>query len=164
MKFYKGIATAFGSGYFPVAPGTAGSIVGSIFLFCLNAVLVSCNVGTIPVLLINALAILFITFLGVYAINKVHQVWAHDDNKIVIDEVIGVWIASFALPTKWYYYLLALILFRLYDIFKPLGIRALDKMQSDWSVMLDDVLAGVYAFITFWAGLFIYTHFIYLCR
>jgi phosphatidylglycerophosphatase A len=78
--------------------------------------------------------------------------------------VIGVWIASFALPTQWYYYLPALILFRLFDIFKPLGIRKLDKMQSDWSVMLDDILAGVYALITFWAGLFIYTHLIFLCQ
>jgi len=164
MKFYKGIATALGSGYFPVAPGTAGSIVGSVFLFGLNSMLDSCNLGTAPILLIDALAILFVTFLGVYAIKKVHEVWPHDDNKIVIDEVIGVWIASFALPIQWHYYLLALILFRLFDIFKPLGIRKLDKMQSDWSVMLDDVLAGVYALATFWTGLFIYSHFIYLCR
>lgn len=157
MKFYRSIATAFGSGYSPVAPGTAGSIVGTIFLFCLNSALDFGNVGSIPVMLIDVLAILFVTFLGFYSIKKVHQIWPHDDNRIVIDEVIGVWIASFALPVKWYYYLFALILFRLFDIFKPFGIRTIDKMHSNWSVIFDDILAGVYASITLWTGLFFYS-------
>ena len=157
MKFYRSIATAFGSGYFPVAPGTAGSIVGTVLLFCLNLALGFGNVGEIPVLFIDALAILFMIFLGFHSIKKVHQVWPHDDNRIVIDEVIGVWIASFALPVKWYYYLFALVFFRLFDIFKPFGIRTIDKMHSNWSVIFDDVLAGVYASITLWIGLFFYS-------
>lgn len=157
MKFYRSIATAFGSGYFPVAPGTAGSIVGTVLLFCLNLALGFGNIGKVPVLFIDALAILFMIFLGFHSIKKVHQVWPHDDNRIVIDEVIGVWIASFALPVKWYYYLFALVFFRLFDIFKPFGIRTIDKMHSNWSVIFDDVLAGVYASITLWIGLFFYS-------
>ncbi len=157
MKFYRSIATALGSGYFPVAPGTAGSIVGTVLLFFLNLALGFGNVGKVPVLLIDALAILFMIFLGFHSIKKVHQVWPHDDNRIVIDEVIGVWIASFALPVKWYYYLFALVFFRLFDIFKPFGIRTIDKMHSNWSVIFDDVLAGVYASITLWIGLFFYS-------
>jgi phosphatidylglycerophosphatase A len=61
--------------------------------------------------------------------------------------VIGVWIAAFAIPAKWYYYLIALILFRIFDIVKPFGIRKLDALKSNWSVMLDDILAGIYALI-----------------
>lgn len=157
MKFYKGIATALGSGYFPIAPGTAGSIVGSIFLFGLNSTLEYYQLGKGSILLVDALAILFVSFIGVLAIKNVHQIWPHDDNKIVIDEVIGVWIASFAIPTQWYFYLMALVLFRLFDIFKPLGIRALDKMHSNWSVILDDALAGIYSLALLWAGIFIYS-------
>jgi phosphatidylglycerophosphatase A len=147
MRLQKTIATALGSGYSPFAPGTAGSIVGILLMFCLNWMLEIINIGFYSILLIDAVAISFVMVLGVWAIKRVHQIWSHDNGKIVIDEVIGVWIAAFAIPVKWYYYLIALILFRFFDIAKPLGIRKFDNMKSNWSVMLDDVLAGIYALI-----------------
>ena len=49
------------------------------------------------------------------------------------------------IPLNWKYYLYALVIFRFFDILKPFYIRRLDKMKSDWSVMLDDVLAGLAA-------------------
>ena len=85
------------------------------------------------------------TFIGVYSIKVVHRTWKHDASEIVIDEIVGVWIAVFALPFQWQFYLAAFVLFRLFDIYKPLFIRKIDKMDGNWSVMIDDVLAGVYA-------------------
>lgn len=147
MKIHKLIATALGSGYSPLAPGTAGSIVGIVILFFVNLLYKSFGFQQPVVLILNFGLITAITFLGVSSIKKVHKIWEHDASKIVIDEVVGVWIAAFAVPLRWEYYLYALILFRFFDIVKPFYIRSIDKHTSDWSVMMDDVLAGVYAFI-----------------
>ena len=145
MKFYKLIASGLGTGYAPIAPGTVGSMLGILIFYSFNLALKSLNIdqSTIPVL--NLVVIIFFLLIGIYSIKKVHQKWSHDAPKIVIDEIVGVWIAAFLIPFQWQYYLLALILFRFFDIVKPLYIRKLDKLKSNWSVMFDDVLAGFYA-------------------
>ncbi|RLD75606.1 MAG: phosphatidylglycerophosphatase A [Bacteroidetes bacterium] len=147
MKIHKIIATGLGTGYAPIAPGTAGSILGILLFWLLNYLLGSLNIDSQISLLLNLFAIIFVLLIGVYSIKKVHTVWEHDASKIVIDEVVGVWIAIYAMPFEWQYYLYAFILFRFFDITKPLFIRRLDKMPGDWSVMLDDVLAGIYSLI-----------------
>jgi len=147
MKIHKLIATAFGSGYAPIAPGTAGSLVGIIMLYVINLLLTTFGLQQPVVLLINAAFIVGVTIGGLYSIKKVHQIWEHDAQKIVIDEVAGVWIAAFMIPLRWEYYALALIFFRFFDIVKPFFIRKIDRQTSNCSVMLDDVLAGIYAFI-----------------
>ncbi len=147
MKLHKAIAAGLGSGYAPFAPGTAGSILGIILFYLFNYLLNSLNIDTWSILSLNLAAIIVVLFLGVYSINKVHTIWEHDAPKIVIDEIVGVWIAVFAMPFHWQYYLYALIIFRFFDIVKPLYIRRLDNMKGDWSVMLDDVLAGIYSLI-----------------
>jgi phosphatidylglycerophosphatase A len=155
MKLHKIIASGFGSGYAPIAPGTAGAIVGIILFYFLNLILISLKFSHAFILLSNLFAIIFTLLLGVFSINKVHTIWEHDAPKIVIDEIVGVWIAVFAMPFEWQYYLYALILFRFFDIVKPLYIRRLDNMGGDWSVMLDDVLAGIYSLIVLQALYFL---------
>ncbi len=144
---HKIIASALGTGYAPIAPGTAGAILGIIIMYFLNLMLISLKINTNTILFLDLVAIILVLFIGVHAITKVHQSWKHDASEIVIDEVIGVWIAVLAMPFHWKYYLYALILFRFFDIAKPLYIRRFDEMKTDWSVMLDDVLAGVYSLI-----------------
>ena len=56
-----------------------------------------------------------------------------------------MWISMIFLPCKWEIYLVAFILFRLFDIFKPLYIRRMESIKNGWGVMLDDVLAGIYS-------------------
>jgi len=143
----KLIATAFGTGYAPKAPGTVGSIFGVLFLYLFNYFLKQFVDTNLYIVLINIVLIIITFFVGGFAIKKVHEEWKHDSGKIVIDEVIGIFITLVAAPLDWRYYLIGLVLFRIFDIWKPLFIRNLDNMQSDWSVMLDDVLAGVYSFI-----------------
>jgi len=147
MKVHKIIASGLGTGYSPFAPGTAGSVLGIAMFYLFNLYTNSLNINNNFILIINLIAIIFALLLGVFSIKKVHTIWEHDAPKIVIDEIVGVWIAVFAMPFEWQYYVYALILFRFFDIAKPLYIRKLDKMKGDWSVMLDDVLAGVYSLI-----------------
>jgi len=64
---------------------------------------------------------------------------------LVIDEVAGMCISLLWLPVNWKYVLMALVLFRFFDILKPLFIRRMEKLKGGWGVMMDDVLAGVYA-------------------
>ncbi len=147
MRFHKIIASGLGSGYAPIAPGTAGATVGIIIFYLLNIVFNNLFTDFRTINLLNAGVIILVMLLGVYSIKKVHTIWEHDASKIVIDEVIGVWIAVWAMPFEWQYYIYALALFRFFDIAKPLFIRKLDNMHNDWSVMLDDVLAGIYSLI-----------------
>jgi len=147
LKIEKLIVTGLGTGYSPVAPGTAGAILGIFLLYFLNKLLAMQHMAKSLEYLFYLSAIILITLAGVYAIKKVHKIWPHDDNKIVIDEIAGVWITACCLPLNWQYYLWALILFRFFDIIKPLGIKKFDQMHNDWSVMLDDLLAGLYGFI-----------------
>ncbi len=147
LKLHKIIASGLGTGYAPLAPGTAGSILGILLFYLFNYALNSFNIEPWLILSLDLFAIIFVLVFGVFSIKKVHAIWEHDASKIVIDEIVGVWIAVFAIPFQWQYYLYALLLFRFFDIVKPLYIRRLDNMGGDWSVMLDDVLAGIYSLI-----------------
>ncbi len=147
MQWYKIIATSLGVGYSPIAPGTMGAILGTILFYALNLFLLKLNFSWNYVILVNVIAIIFFLLLGVKAIKNVHKIWKHDDNRIVIDEVAGVWVTALFVPVQWKYYLLALIVFRFFDIVKPLGIKNFDRMKNDLSVMLDDLLAGFYGWL-----------------
>ena len=145
MRLHKYIATGLGTGYSPIAPGTVGSILGTFFLFFISLVFNNLHFPQSIILSLNFVVIICVMFLGVYSIKQVHKIWKHDAQKIVIDEIVGVWIAMFAIPFKLEYYIYGLILFRFFDIAKPFFIRRIDKMKTAWSVMLDDVVAGIYA-------------------
>lgn len=145
MRIYKLIASGLGTGYAPIAPGTAGSMLGILVFYFLNFVLNKLEFQQPLILILNLVVIIIVLLTGVFSIKKVHQRWHHDASQIVIDEIVGVWIAVFALPFQWQYYLYGFILFRFFDIVKPLFIKKIDRLKSNWSVMLDDVLAGVYA-------------------
>ena len=147
LKLHKIIASGLGTGFSPFAPGTVGSILGIVLLYAVNFILNNLGCKIEYITYANLFAIILMLLIGVYSIKVVHKIWKHDAPEIVIDEIVGVWIAVFAMPLKWQYYLYALILFRFFDIAKPLFIRRLDEMRGNWSVMLDDVLAGIYSLI-----------------
>lgn len=135
----KSIGTSFGAGYLPVAPGTFGALVGILVYYLLYY--------TVPNILdytLIGLIVLF-TVLGTWSCKVVLKEWGHDPSKIVMDETIGVWITLLFIPFNHWYIWLAFGLFRLFDIWKPLGIRSIDdKMDTNFSVMLDDIVAGAY--------------------
>jgi phosphatidylglycerophosphatase A len=145
-SFYKFMGSGFGAGWLPVAPGTWGATVAILPLFFFTKIGPSVFSTSLPIftLVLTVLIVIF-TWIGVKAADFLHDEWGDDPKQIVIDEMIGVWIAILGLPLTVPNLIIGFILFRFFDIAKPLGIRQLEKIKGGWGVMLDDVLAGVYA-------------------
>lgn len=90
-------------------------------------------------------ATVLVTLIGIYVGNKVEPEWGKDSYRVVIDEVSGMMVSMLFLPESMYLLLAGLILFRFFDILKPLYIRRMEALPGGTGVMMDDVLAGVYA-------------------
>lgn len=140
--FSKFIASGFGTGYLPKAPGTWGTF--GAFLLILP--LFICNVKS-PDLILFTLILVF-TILGIWSANKVENEWGQDAGKIVIDEMVGFWISILFINFTWFNFIAAFILFRFFDILKPMGIRKAEKLKGGYGVMADDVIAGIIANFT----------------
>lgn len=138
---YKAFATALGAGYSPFAPGTAGAIVGCIALWLFEKYNLVSTTST-PLLFIGLIT--GTTVLGIIATNKLEKDWGKDPQKVVIDEVIGLWITMMFVPFTWLNLIIAFVLFRFFDIAKPLGIRKMENLNGGLGVMADDMLAGIY--------------------
>lgn len=145
MKLYKLIASGLGTGYAPIAPGTFGSLLGVFLIYAVNRLINNSIYDNLDIILINISFFVLVFILGVISIRKVHRIWQHDSSKIVIDEIAGIWIALLGVPLNWKLYLAGFVIFRLFDILKPFGIKKLDDLNSELSVMLDDILAGIYS-------------------
>lgn len=132
------IATWFGSGLLPKAPGTWGSLAA------MPPAIAIAWAGA-PWMLAPAAVVLFP--IGVWAAARYDAArGGHDSPRIVVDEVVGVWLVLSVMPFDWPHFLLALIGFRLFDIAKPWPVRLADRrLGGGFGVMADDVLAAVYA-------------------
>lgn len=139
------IATGFGSGFWPWGPGTAGAAMATLMW-----IILSLCVDFTYLQIITAVCVIVFTLASIAPINRLEGKWGEDPSKVVVDEMVGVWICLLAIPsaTNWYYIAAAFCLFRILDIIKPLGIRYIDdNIKGGWGVMLDDILAGVYGAI-----------------
>lgn len=134
----KFIATGFGSGLAPFAPGTFGSLLA--FLITIGALFTGVNLHVFHVV-----AIVLSIIIGNWSINVLIPTWGKDPSKIVVDEFVGMWITLLFVPVGILYFFIGFILFRLFDITKILGIRKLESLPNAWGVMADDILAGIYA-------------------
>lgn len=137
------VATFFGAGLGKPGPGTWGS-VAAVLLWAAYAWLLhpSALALNIALLIGIALTLLF----GIPAATIVARESGREDpGFVVIDEVAGQWIALLGSHANWRHALLALILFRLFDITKPYPVRRLEDLPEGWGIVLDDVLAGLYA-------------------
>ena len=139
MKIHKAIASVLGIGYV----GKGGGTIAALF-YCIIWLLLP---AAFSYSLWQIVITFFIIAAGVITGNKVDTVWGKDSSKVVIDEVAGMAISLLFVPNKIVYVLVALALFRFFDIVKPMGIKLLEKWPGGWGVMADDVLAGVYALI-----------------
>ncbi|UCE22080.1 MAG: phosphatidylglycerophosphatase A [Candidatus Aminicenantes bacterium] len=133
----KVISTFFGLGYFPIAPGTITSLVVILaykfYLYQLNWPLY--------------LLILFLLFfVGVYTSTKFSaRSKKKDPRKIVIDEACGQLLVLFRMPEAWFPVLASFVLFRLFDIVKPFPIKKVEELPTGWGIMMDDLVAAIYA-------------------
>jgi len=143
------IASVFGVGFLPKAPGTWGSLAALPAFYVLH------GIGEFPLVLVATIAVFF---LGWWATREATRAQAdHDPGWIVVDEVVGQWLALFSLSFglwwmgfdswgfPWPGYVLGFAFFRLFDIRKPWLVGWADRRGDPLGVMLDDVIAGVMA-------------------
>lgn len=130
------IATGAYSGFFPFAPGTAGTLAAvPVYLFL--SWLAS------PFYLIALLALLPVSFWSAGRAEKIFK--KKDSGFIVIDEIVGFMVTMFHVPFGWRYIIAGFLLFRFFDITKIYPARAMEKMGGGMGVLMDDVVAGIYA-------------------
>jgi phosphatidylglycerophosphatase A len=137
------IATFFGAGFGKPGPGTWGS-VAALLLWA------ACAWGLHPapqtLLLVLLAGIALALLLGIPASTVVARESGRKDPQfVVVDEVVGQWIALLGSRADWRHALIALALFRLFDITKPFPVRQLERLPEGWGIVCDDVAAGLYA-------------------
>jgi phosphatidylglycerophosphatase A len=137
------LATFFGAGLLKPGPGTYGSVAAALLWYgaahLLHPASSSLALGT-------AIAAVAATLVGIPASTVVaRESGRKDPGFVVIDEVAGQWIALIVIRPDWPHALLALLLFRLFDIWKPWPIRRLEALPEGTGIMLDDVTAGILA-------------------
>jgi phosphatidylglycerophosphatase A len=136
-------ATGLWTGFFPIAPGTAGSVL---------ALALYCWIPSLP-LRAESFGLATLAFLvplvlvGVYASRRGEREFGEDGGPIVVDEVLGQWLAVCGLDPTPFVVIGGFLLFRLFDIFKPPPAGRSQRWGGGWGVMADDIIAGIYAAI-----------------
>ena len=150
------VASFFGAGYWRPGPGTAGSVAAAaVWLWVGNMGWGKLHIGGSSWLSVGGLswltaaAALTLLVVGIPASTVVaRQSGRKDPPFVVADEAVGQWITLIACPCALRNAAFGLILFRLFDIWKPFPIRRIEHLPEGWGIMLDDVGAGVYALIS----------------
>jgi phosphatidylglycerophosphatase A len=155
------IATGFGLGYLPIAPGTWGSLGGVAIYWAAYRGLGARTVDlyfrdfyfVVAGFHLILLLTIFVAALGVWAAGRIERFAGQDDPQfVVVDEVSGqlfTYVFGGA-PGNWKYLLLGFILFRVFDIWKPFPARQAESLPGSWGIMVDDWCAAVYAAALLW--------------
>jgi phosphatidylglycerophosphatase A len=149
------VATFFGAGFGKPGPGTWGSVAATL-LWTAAALLL--HLSPQWLLGLTLAGVVLSVSLGVPAATvAARESGREDPGFVVIDEVAGQWITLIALTLpgiaveyNWQHILLALLLFRVFDVFKPFPVRQLEKLPAGWGIVFDDVAAGLYAGAVLW--------------
>jgi phosphatidylglycerophosphatase A len=134
------LSTWFYLGKIPFMPGTMGSL-GALIIWLL-----------LPTNVLLQISLIIITFVIGLITSKamIQELGNSDPSEVVIDEVVGMWIALLFIPQEIVLVISAFVLFRIFDIFKPSIIHDSQSLSREWGIMLDDVLAGIFTwFIVF---------------
>lgn len=136
----KAIGLGFGTGLFPIAPGTVGSLAAVVIYY-----LVVLAVGAAEQFILAGL-IIFSLAVGVWATGLLATEEDPDPGKAVWDEFLGMWITCILLPPTIPWLAAAFICFRVFDVLKPWPARRLENLHGGWGIMADDIAAGIYGF------------------
>jgi phosphatidylglycerophosphatase A len=141
-KIIKLLATGFGSGLSPFAPGTMGTLVGiPVCLVCLPL--------TWPA---RFAFIIVLSALAIFISGRAETIYSKkDDQRIVIDEIVGFQVALLPVAITGLNICAAFVLFRIFDIWKPFPVSLLQDLPGGWGVVIDDVAAGIYAGVIMFA-------------
>jgi phosphatidylglycerophosphatase A len=139
------VATFFGAGLLKPGPGTYGSVAALLLWYAAAHFF---HPTSLYLAVATGVAALAATLIGIPAATvAARESGRKDPGFVVIDEVAGQWIALIVMRPDWRHAALALILFRLFDIWKPWPIRRLEQLPEGTGIMLDDVAAGILAML-----------------
>lgn len=141
------IAQGAYAGRFPVAPGTAGTLIGVLLYLWMRAISPAAY-----------LVLCFIVILiGTWTAGRAESFLGRKDSpSIVIDEIAGYLVAMFMVPQGWGFVVTGFLLFRIFDIIKPYPLKRLQDIHGGAGVMVDDIGAGVYTNLVLQAAAFFY--------
>lgn len=131
----KLISTGLGTGLSPFAPGTVGSLL---------ALLVYAIPGFEKIYVMIPVIVVFFAW-GTYSAGRMENVYGHDPSRVVIDEIVAMWISLLFLPKRLILAVIVFFVFRILDIVKPWPANVFDRRSGGISIMMDDVACGVYA-------------------
>lgn len=141
MRLKEVFFTGFYSGYVPFAPGTAGSLVG-LLLYVLQHYLLGHNLHWS----VNLIAIAVLFYPSVVICGMGEQFFgAKDPGPVVWDEIIGYFVTMLFLPYSWKLAAVGFVLFRIMDIVKPFPAAQLQSLPGGLGILIDDIVAGLYA-------------------
>lgn len=130
------LSTWFGSGLLPIAPGTFGTLAAVPLIAVLK------NFG----ICYSVFMLLFVVVIAVWAAGRTQDILKREDpSQVVVDEVAGFLLAAALLPFSWTALGTVFFLFRFFDIFKPYPIKHLERLSGGVGIVMDDLLAGLYA-------------------
>jgi phosphatidylglycerophosphatase A len=143
----KLLITFFGLGFLPIAPGTWGSLGGLVVFYLIAGYLEYTGGLAGTMIALSLLALIVGIALGPWANQYFGK---KDPGPFVLDEVVGMWLSLILIPFTGLAGLIILglvqfIFFRIFDIIKPTPARQMEKLSAGWGIMMDDVIAGIYA-------------------
>jgi phosphatidylglycerophosphatase A len=141
------ISTWFGCGYFPIGPGTAGSLAAVLMAAAAHQYL-----GAGRAMFLAATLVLIGP--AIWSATRTARLLKREDpGLIVVDEVLGVWVTLLgATALNWKSFTAAFVLFRIFDIWKPWPVRRFEELPDGTGIIADDLAAGVYAAIMLYIG------------
>jgi len=155
MKIKEFFFTAFYSGYSPVAPGTAGTLVAMAIYILEN--LVFSEVDPSALNMFNLIFVLLIIYPCIKLGDAAEEFYkSKDPQHVVLDEMLGYWIGILFIPFCFSYAVLAFILFRVFDIIKPFPARSLESLTGGLGIMIDDIIAGIYTLAVMHAAVYFF--------
>lgn len=138
MFFHRCISSGLGIGYIGKGAGTVSAGITCLLWYVFQAEFIRPSAICIWITLM-------ISVLGIWTAGKVELLWGKDNNRVVIDEIAGMCVTLLFVPVTIPYVLTGFVLFRFFDIVKPLYINRLELLPGGWGVMADDILAGIYS-------------------
>ena len=133
----KAIGSGLFSGYFPIAPGTVGS------LFALAIFMIPGFENLYIILPISFICLIVGIFLG----SNFEEIYGKDPKQFTLDEFVGTWIAFMFIPKSTELIIITFIIWRILDITKPYPANRAESLKGGWGIMLDDVVSGMYSLI-----------------
>lgn len=155
MKIKEFFFTAFYSGYSPVAPGTAGTLVAMALYILENFVFASFNPFYIN--MFNFILLCIVIYPCIKLGDAAETFFnTKDPQQVVIDEVLGYWTGTLFIPFSLSSALMVFVLFRLFDIIKPFPADRLESLKGGLGIMIDDIIAGLYTLACMHAALYLF--------